>query len=152
MQTICEYLAQDHKRCDDLFLRVEVSIAQGDWEQAGKHFQCFYEALLAHVDSEDKIVLPAFEKTVANAAVPLAILRMEHRRIRGIAVRLQESLARRDRCDFLLHAETLTILMQEHGEKEEDMLYPLLDRLLSRNALHVVNALRQAIDLPAATH
>lgn len=151
MQTICEYLAYDHKRCDDLFLKVEASIAQHDWAQAEIDFQEFFHAWLGHLDSEESIVFPALEKVTLNAAIPIAMLRMEHERMRGIVARLDEALWRHDPADFLLHAETLTILAQQHGLKEEVMLYPLLDRILSGNVRHIVDALREAIDVRSVT-
>lgn len=144
MQTICEYMADDHKRCDDLFLKVEAAIAQHEWEQAQSNFGDFCHAWLGHLDSEERIVFPALEKVTFNAAGPIAMLRMEHERIRGIVVRLGDAVQRHDPSDFLLHAETLTILAQQHGLKEEEMLYPLLDRILAGNVQHIVDALREA--------
>ncbi|QAU34529.1 hemerythrin domain-containing protein [Janthinobacterium sp. 17J80-10] len=147
MQTICEYLAYDHQRCDDLFLKVEASIAQQDWHQAESDFQAFCQAWLGHIDSEERIVFPAMEKVTFNAGAPLAMLRLEHQRMRGLVARLDDAVRRHDPADFLLHAETLTILAQQHGLKEEEMLYPLLDRILSgKNVQHIVDALREAID------
>lgn len=146
MQTICEYLAFDHQRCDDLFLKVEASIAQHDWSQAEIDFQDFCHSLLGHLHSEESIVFPALEKATFNAAIPIAMLRMEHERMRGIVARLADALWRHDPADFLLHAESFTILEQQHGVKEEEMLYPLLDRILSGNAQHIVDALRESIE------
>lgn len=149
MQTICEYLARDHKCCDDLFLKVETGIAQHDWVQAESDFQEFCHAWLGHIDSEESIVFPALEKVTVNAAIPIAMLRLEHERMRGLVARLADAVRRHDPADFLLHAETLTILAQQHGLKEEEMLYPLLDRILSGNVQHIVDALREAIDARA---
>lgn len=146
MQTIHEYMAYDHKRCDDLFLKVEAAIAQHEWGQAESCFVDFCNAWLGHLDSEERIVFPALEKVTFNAAGPIAMLRMEHERMRGIVVRLSDAVQRHDPSDFLLHAETLTILAQQHGLKEEEMLYPLLDRILAGNVQHIVDALREAID------
>lgn len=145
MQTICNCLAHDHKRYEALFMQAESMVAQKDWLQAEVAFQRFYDALMGHIDSEEAIVFPAFEKAIPDAAGPIAMLRMEHHRIKGIAVRMEEALCRRDLCDFALHAETYTILMQQHSLKEEDMLYPLLDRILLGNAQNIVSALHDAI-------
>lgn len=149
MQTICEYLAHDHKRCDELFLKVENSIAQHDWAQAEGDFEDFYQAWLGHIESEESIVFPALEKAINNAAVPIAMLRMEHERMRGLVARLDNALRRHDPADFLLHAETLTILVQQHGLKEDEMMFPLLDRILAGNGQHIVEALQEAIDARA---
>jgi len=153
MQTICEYLAYDHQRCDDLFLKVENGIAQRDWVQAESDFQDFCHAWLGHIDSEESIVFPALEKVTSNAAIPIAMLRMEHERMRGLVARLTDALGRHDPADFLKHAETLTILGQQHGLKEEEMLYPLLDRILpGNNVQHIVATLREAIDARAVAY
>lgn len=149
MQSICAYLAHDHKRCDDLFLKVETSIAQHDWVQAESDFQDFCLAWLGHIDSEERIVFPALEKAIFNAAVPLAMLRLEHERMRGLVARLDDALRRHAPADFLLHAETLTILAQQHGLKEDEMMYPLLDKILAGKGQHIVAALQEAIDARA---
>lgn len=146
MQTICEYLADDHKRSDELFLKVEAAIARHDWDQAECDFQDFCLAWQGHIDSEESIVFPALEKVIFNAAVPIAMLRLEHERMRGLVARLGDAVRRHDPADFILHAETLTILAQQHGLKEEEMLYPLLDRILAGNVPQIVEALREAID------
>lgn len=146
MQTICDYLMHDHKRCDELFMAVDTAIAQKNWPQAELAFQRFSEATLAHLDSEESIVFPAFENAIPDAAGPIAMLRMEHQRIKGIVARMEEALCRQDYCDLFLHAETFTILMQQHSLKEEDMLYPLLDRILQGNTQRIVSALHDAIE------
>ncbi|TCS39243.1 hemerythrin HHE cation binding domain-containing protein [Paucimonas lemoignei] len=146
MQTICEYLEYDHKCCDDLFDKVETSIAKHEWQQAEIEFQHFHAAFIAHLEGEESIVFPAFGEIFSEAALPIKILCTEHQRIKGIVTRLQDALHRREPADFLLHAETLTLLMQQHSQKEEKMLYPLLDRVLSGNTEDIVCALRKAID------
>ncbi len=151
MQTICEYLAYDHHRCDDLFLEVEACLGKRDWFGAKIAFGNFHESLLGHLDSEESIVFPVLETIVFNAGVPIAMLRLEHERMRGIVARLADALERHDPSDFVLHAETLTLLAQQHGVKEEEMLYPMLDRILSGNVLPVVEALRAAIDARGKT-
>lgn len=148
MQTICDYLMHDHKRCDELFVHVEATIAQKDWLEAELAFQRFSEAMLGHLDSEESIVFPAFENALPDAASPIAMLRMEHQRIKGIVARMEDALCRQNHGDLILHAETFTILMQQHSMKEEDMLYPLLDRILQGNTQHIVSALQDAIEHP----
>ena len=66
--------------------------------------------------------------------------------MRGLVARLDDALRRRDPGDFILHAETLTILTQQHGLKEDEMMYPLLDRILAGKGQHIVEALQEAMD------
>jgi len=60
---------------------------------------------------------------------------------------MDDALAGGDLDDFLGQAEGLLILMQQHNIKEEQMLYPMCDRLLSGAVGSVIQAMR---DLPAA--
>ena len=70
MRTICEYLAHDHKRCDELFLKVESGIARRDWVQAERDFEDFRQAWRGHIDSEESIVFPALEKAINQCGRP----------------------------------------------------------------------------------
>ncbi len=146
MQTICDFLMYDHQRCDQLFVQAETSVAQREWQQAEAHFQLFLSAFTRHVKMEESILFPAFEESIRHAAGPIEMLRMEHRRITGIVERIHDALLRRELADFILHAETFTILTQQHSMKEEEMLYPLLDRILAGNTHHIVSAMRNAVE------
>ena len=152
METICDCLAYDHRRCDDLFSQIEVSITRKEWGQAEEKFQQFEHALKQHLEMEETVLFPAFKEAMQNPTVPLAMLQLEHQHIRMMIGRLYESLCRCDAVDFMIHTETFTILMQEHSIKEEDMLYPLLDRTLSGNTSEIVHAMREAIETTIANH
>jgi hemerythrin-like domain-containing protein len=146
MNTICAYLMLDHKRCDDLFARAETSIAQRNWDDANENFRLFHDALRQHIRMEEKVLLPAFIRSIPDSAMPVSMLHIEHEQIRGIADRMFESLHRFDPIDFVLHAETYTLLMQQHTVKEEDMLYPLLDRVLERKRDKIISAMAEYLD------
>lgn len=130
MGTICDYLLLDHQRCDDFFAHLEESVGQHDWQEAGVRFRLFHDELKQHLRMEEKILFPAFEQAIRDSGGPIGMLRLEHGRIRGIIERMSDAVARTDPVDFLLHAETFTILLQQHSQKEEEMLYPLLDKIL----------------------
>ena len=146
MESICAYLRHDHQRCDELFDRAETSVAQRKWEAAIDHFRRFQEMLRRHVRMEESVLLPAFEQALSGGAGPAAILRAEHRQIDGIVDRMREAIERSDPAAYVLHAETLTLLMQQHALKEEDMLYPLLDRVLACKRDKLISAMMQYID------
>ena len=69
---------------------------------------------------------------------PTAVMRMEHRQILQMLESLQDALARRDRNDCLGLTETLLMLMQQHNAKEENILYPMSDRVLGARAAGLV--------------
>ena len=143
METICEYLRLDHKRCDDIFYQTETSIAQRSWKDAFAHFHAFQDALRQHIRMEEKVLFPTFEQVIHGSSGPIAMLRLEHQQIRGIVNRMSEAINRFDAVDYALHAETLTLLMQQHTMKEEDMLYPLLDKALSSKRVSIIHAMEE---------
>ena len=58
-------------------------------------------------------------------------MRMEHSQMRGLLQSMAEMLERKDQNGFLGDAETLLILMQQHNMKEEQIVYPMAERLLA---------------------
>lgn len=141
MKTICDYLSEEHHRCDRLFAKVESCIAKQDWEQAARQFHEFENALGSHIVMEETVLFPAFVNAVSNASAPLAMLRTEHLRLKAILERFADALQRRDLRDFTLHADSYVMLVQQHSMKEEEMLYPLLDRVLAEGRERVVDAM-----------
>jgi len=150
MDTICAYLKHDHQRCDDLFDQAETCVAQRNWQGAIDYFSRFQNLLRQHIHVEENILLPAFVQALEGAAGPAAMLRSEHRQIDGIVDRMLEALHRFDPADYVLHAETLTLLMQQHALKEEDMLYPLLDRALACKRDKIISAMAECLGSPIA--
>lgn len=146
MGSICDYLAYDHKRCDDLFSQVESSVALKEWSRAAENFQLFFRALDRHIRMEEGILFPTFEKQIRGSGIPLNMLHVEHQRIRAIVDRIYDSLCRCDPFDFIRHSETFALLMQQHSAKEEDMLYPLLDRVMGHETDEIVCAMREKLE------
>ena len=155
MKTICEYLAQEHLRCDRLFAKVESCIAQRDWRNADQHFRLFEDAMGRHIVMEESILFPAFINAVSGASAPIAMLRTEHQRLKAIFERFEDSLQRQDLRDFALHADSYVLLVRQHSMKEEEMLYPLLDRILADSRERIVDAMCASMSnrqgLPART-
>lgn len=144
METICDFLTGDHRRCDDLFAQVETSVTRKDWPRADGDFLRFHRLLASHIEIEERILFPAFDNALQNAAGPLAMLQVEHQRLRGLLERMQQALLRRDAVDFMLHAESYVLLNHDHGIKEEGMLYRLLDRAMAGAAGRIVAAMCEA--------
>lgn len=145
MKTICEYLAAEHQRCDRLFSKVESCIVQRDWEAAGKQFLLFEDAMGRHIVMEESILFPAFMNAVSGASAPIAMLRSEHQRLKLIFERFAESLQERNLREFALHADSYVLLVRQHSMKEEEMLYPLLDRILADSRGRIVDAMCAAM-------
>lgn len=151
MATIRDYLIDDHYQCDEQLCTADACLRNGDWEGARIGFRRFQGALERHLTIEENIVFPAFEKTLQGAAGPASMLRGEHRQIRAVVSRMYAALASSDPLDYLIHSETLLILMQQHSLKEEDILYPHLDRLLGDKRHEIIEAMRGIEEIDVST-
>jgi hemerythrin-like domain-containing protein len=57
-------------------------------------------------------------------------MRLEHEQVRLLIENLKVMIENKDRDGILGEAETLLVMMQQHNAKEEQILYPMMDRLL----------------------
>ena len=117
-ETIRDKLTADHVRLERLFEDVLARLARNDRDETRAAWSEFERALTAHLDAEEKLVLPAF--AFANPEEARAIA-AEHERFRakllelGVAVDLH-TLRLDDAKDFVgeLHA---------HGRREDALMY-----------------------------
>jgi hemerythrin-like domain-containing protein len=130
MHTISEYLGGDHQRCDELFAVAEQAAAARDAKAADAHAR-FVDAIEHHLRMEEDVLFPAFEEATGSGMGPTAVMRHEHEQMRQLFEQMDETLANKRYDDYLGAAETLLILMQQHNAKEEQMLYPMTDRMLA---------------------
>ena len=147
MKTVCDHLIFDHKRCDELFERAEACVPRGDWNATQSEFDVFLEAFQRHVRMEERVLLPAFQQCMKGADAAIALLRSEHRQILAMLERMSDTIKRRDKVEFLLHCETFAMLKKQHGMKEEEMLYPLLDKLPGDTRAGIIHAMREHLGL-----
>jgi len=140
--TISNYLATDHKHCDQLFAASEEMAANGDWDNAAASFQRFHDALRHHFAMEEEVMFPAFEARTGMSQGPTAVMRSEHSQMTGLLERLSGAVARKDSNAYLGDADTLLILMQQHNVKEEQMLYRMADQALGNETDAVVGRMR----------
>jgi len=130
MGAIGNFLTADHRRCDELFARAEDAAATGDWPGCAAAFDGFQQALEHHLGMEEEVLFPAFEERTGMVGGPTMVLRGEHGQMRELAELAGNAAQRRSAEEFLGHCETLLILMQQHNMKEENVLYPMVDRSL----------------------
>lgn len=141
MDTISSYLANDHSRCDALYLQAFTRVLERQWPQAERAFRDFERALVRHLAVEEDIVFHAFEQAIGSTSGPTSALRGEHLQLRGIMYRLADAVLQRHSLDFFDHADTFGIVLHQHGMKEEGIFYPMLDRVLQRRQDELVAAM-----------
>jgi len=131
MTSIVNYLSTDHRRCDDLLAQLENAVSNTEWDAALCFFLGFNRAIEHHFAMEQDVLFPAFEQALGSSAGPTAVMRSEHEQLRGLIDLLRGALQRREQAAFFDHADTLRIMNHQHNLKEESMLYPMADRMLS---------------------
>lgn len=130
MNSVRDFLGDDHYRCDDLFALAEQQVSDGAWEKARTSHDAFIHAVEHHFAMEESVLFPAFEEASGSEMGPTAVMRHEHGQMRQLFSAMEEALQQHNSNDYLGNSETLLILMRQHNAKEEQILYPMCDRML----------------------
>jgi hypothetical protein len=130
MPNIREFMADNHRYCDDCFVAVEQAVADRAWLLATTAFAHFGGAMRHHFAAEESLLFPAFEERTGMSIGPTQVMRDEHAQMRELIAAAEAALGARDADDYLGEAETLLIMMQQHNMKEENVLYPMCDQHL----------------------
>lgn len=142
MPSIGQFLGDDHRRCDNYFLAAERAVDAQDWGAAQHAFRDFHQAIEQHLAMEEQVLFVAYE-ALAGTAGPSRVMRREHEQMRTLFADLARAVEERAGAEFLGLSETLLLLMQQHNMKEEQMLYPLCDRLLASGRDELIARMRQ---------
>jgi hemerythrin-like domain-containing protein len=127
-QTIGECLGQDHRRIDKLLADLCAMVGDSELERADHSMGDFDAALRRHIRIEEDLLFPLVE---SRFAWPVAMMKREHREIFGWTEELKDSLARLERGPASTALAELTQIFGQHHVKEEEILYPAIDRVLS---------------------
>jgi hemerythrin-like domain-containing protein len=141
MGRITDFLSKDHDRCDQWFLQAESSVEKGQWAAATPMFQQFQTGLERHLTIEEEILFPAMGEILGVTCGPTDVMRGEHRQMRQIVQNMDEAMRTQNRDEFLGHADTLLIMMQQHNFKEENMLYRMADQMLAQRPDDIIAAM-----------
>jgi iron-sulfur cluster repair protein YtfE (RIC family) len=138
MSTILEFLGSDHHACDNVFASAEEAVARKDWDSARSLFDRFQAAMARHLAMEEDVLFPAFESRTGMSTGPTEVMRMEHAQMRDLLQAMANAIAAGNQNRYLGLSETLNMLMQQHNLKEENMLYPMSDRVLGADSDSVI--------------
>lgn len=127
---ITRYYEDDHDRLDGLFKQYQASKA-ADLPQAQESFRQFKAGLERHIVWEEEILFPQFEeKTGMRDTGPTEVMRIEHREIKRLLGVIHEKIEKAN-ADTDLEDGALLSTLGAHNEKEEQILYPAIDQMLS---------------------
>ncbi|MEI6514011.1 MAG: hemerythrin domain-containing protein [bacterium] len=145
MQNIKEFMAENHRHCDDFFIAAEREVAAGSWSLAKSAFTKFRDAMLRHFAAEESLLFPAFENHTGIYMGPTQVMRGEHVQLCELIASAEDALVAQDSEAYQGEAETLLIMMQQHNMKEESILYPMCDQHLQNQTDTLLPLLQEAV-------
>lgn len=120
--------AADHDRLDGLFRQFQQT-KRLDFARARECFKEFKFGLQRHIVWEESILFPLFERKTGQTG-PTDVMRAEHRRIGDRLEAIHQKVKLQDPDSDAPEADLLALL-DAHNQKEENVLYPAIDRLTS---------------------
>ncbi len=141
-QGLKEFFTLDHRRIDDTWAEVESAAQSGDVEVEKEKWRSFQSALLRHLRMEEEVMFPAFEQASGmTQGGPTFMMRSEHDQMRGLLEQMGAAADRGDSDELVDQGDTLLMLIQQHNQKEEQMLYPMAERALAADWTKILERL-----------
>ena len=127
MAGLATHFTDDHRACDTAWAAVE---GAEDPAEIAARFKSFDALMRRHLAWEEDVIFPAFEEATGMTGGPTAVMRHEHTQMRAVLDEMSSALEAGDTDLLLDHGDTLLMLIQQHNPKEEQILYPMADRVL----------------------
>lgn len=132
METINDYMMGDHRTCDAVFERAESAAEAGDFATLEREATEFLKRITTHIEMEERLLFPAFEeRTGMGEGGPSATMRSEHRTMEGLFEEMRAAIAAKDVAAYRTASKQLGETLMQHNQKEEQMMYPMLDDAMS---------------------
>ena len=129
MPTIVSFMQHDHERLDKLFGEYQKEQSSNPAKKLTL-FQEFRNGLEKHIKWEQEILFPIFEKkTGIPQGGPTEVMNMEHSHIKTFLENIGERLQKNERTNDV--DENLILTLRQHNYKEENILYPSIDGVIS---------------------
>ena len=147
LREITEALSWDHDRLDALEAAAFEARALGDHQLARRSYRAFAHGLSRHIRFEEELLFPVFEVRTGLSSTmgPTAVMRAEHdeikKRLEAIAAEI--GLVH-PTADLESRRRAFHEVMRAHNAKEEQVLYPAVDRCLSADESDALVARIQA--------
>jgi hemerythrin-like domain-containing protein len=141
MNSIGSYLKGDIALCNQLYYKTCEHIQTQAFELAAETMHEFTKALERHMQIEERIVFTALEAAPEHGDPRTTTLRAEHMQIRDTLQRMWLALEARHPQAFLLHADTLRLVLRQHANKENFQLFPLVEQALALRQHELLDAI-----------
>ena len=131
-QSLREFFTLEHRRCDGRWAEVESAADAGAGEALAESWSAFQSGMLKHLQMEEEVLFPAFEQaTGMTEGGPTFVMRSEHEQMRGLLEQMGVAAEAGRHGELVDFGDTLLMLIQQHNQKEEHMLYPMAEQALA---------------------
>jgi iron-sulfur cluster repair protein YtfE (RIC family) len=131
--SVNEYLEADHRRLDRLMEACRSLAVSGDMQGAGARYAEFRTGLRRHIRIEEDLLFPAFDQASGlGDGGPTTVMRYEHVEIQRLLELIRELFESPGTsvAEFETLRSQLTAILDQHGQKEERILYPMTDQMV----------------------
>jgi len=128
--SISAALEGDHDDIDAALAEVLLAAYGRGWERAGAALAELLEHLRRHVALEEDILFPLFDRRLRTVG-PTRILRLEHRRLTRAFGAMLGAIQARSLERMGEAIRSVDEVLPHHMAKEESILYPAIERVLS---------------------
>jgi iron-sulfur cluster repair protein YtfE (RIC family) len=129
-ETIVSVFQQDHQEIDQALEQYR-SLKHSNVQAAKDSFKRFLTGLQRHIVWEEELLFPVWErKSGMTGGGPTQVMRLEHRRIADLLNAIHEKVQARN-TGTEEEERQLVELLASHNMKEERILYPAIDQIVS---------------------
>lgn len=121
------WLIHDHHKYDEMLTECEMAAEMADWKNAVHLFNEFIKELKLHMQLEDEVLYPLFEKTQDNSHDQITVLHEEHDNLIRLLHDLDSIIKTNNIDHFMESLLPLHEAMNEHNEHEEAVFQHLED-------------------------
>lgn len=141
---IKEIMTQHHRECDQGLSVVEEYLEGSKFRPALEAFLTWKEMNFEHFSTEEELLFPRTE-SIMGRIPPIQVMLMEHQQIRGLFHDIEDAIKNGDKNRAIGIIETCMIMIQQHNMKEEQILYPIIERSLANSEDIIVKELKNRI-------
>ncbi|MCG3189812.1 MAG: hypothetical protein LKCHEGNO_02312 [Burkholderiaceae bacterium] len=143
MESITDHMQQDHVLIDGYAERAATAAETAAWSDLEREAGEFLRRLRRHIEMEEVVLFPAFEeRTGMVQAGPSVQMRMEHEQMQPILEQMQTAVAAHDGAGYRQASHALLEILVPHNQKEEQMMYPMLDQAVGDDASALLTQVR----------
>lgn len=115
------WLIHDHRKYDEMLTECEMAAEMADWKDAVRLFNEFTNDLKLHMQLEDEVIYPLFEKKGAEAEDAMTELHEQHEDLVRLLTDLVSVIKNKNIDHFMESLVPLHKIMNEHNEFEEEV-------------------------------